>query len=254
MVATGLTWRTEVCQQVFEEAAVDLGRGLRAWSDSRSGERQGKRVGFPKFKKKIGASAQSFRLRNKHRNGGPPAIRVGDNNRPRSITLPGIGQIAVHDDTRRLRRMLANGRATILFATITRHAGRWWVSLDVEAADVHPARQHPARSHHDTDGWIGIDRGLSTFLVASSAAGDEVARIPDARWSRPTTGLSLKTLTWPECWPTPAWPRPSPMPPGPSSLDYWATSRHGAAANSCLRIGGIPPADSAHNAAPSIAI
>jgi len=34
---SGLAWRREVCQQVFEEAAVDLGRGLKAFSDSRSG-------------------------------------------------------------------------------------------------------------------------------------------------------------------------------------------------------------------------
>jgi putative transposase len=51
-VVTGLPWRTEVCQQVFEEAAVDCGRALAAWSDSRSGKRKGKQVGFPRFKRK----------------------------------------------------------------------------------------------------------------------------------------------------------------------------------------------------------
>ena len=143
-VVTGLAWRAEMCQQVFEEAAADLGKGLKAWSDSRCGKRKGKRVGFPRFKKKIGA-AQSFRLRNKHRTNKPSAIRVGDDNRPRSITLPGIGQIGVHDDTRRLRRMLTKNRAKILFVTVTQHAGRWWVSLNVEADDLHPAQQHPLR-------------------------------------------------------------------------------------------------------------
>lgn len=81
VVATGLAWRTQVCQQVFEEAAVDLGKALKAWSDSRSGKRKGKRVGFPQFKKKTRAVV-SFRLRNKHPKGRPPAIRVGDANRP----------------------------------------------------------------------------------------------------------------------------------------------------------------------------
>jgi putative transposase len=179
VVVTGLAWRTEVCQQVFEEAAVDLGKGLKAWSDSRSGNRKGKRVGFPRFKKKTGA-VPSFRLRNKHPNGRPAAIRVGDNNRPRSVTLPGIGPIAVHDDTRRLRRMLANDRAKILFATITHHAGRWWLSLNLEATDLHPAHQHPARADGDQGGWVGVDRGLSAFVVAATANGDEVARIHDA--------------------------------------------------------------------------
>ena len=47
VVVTGLPWRSYVCQQVFEEAAVDCGRALATWADSRSGKRKGKRVGFP---------------------------------------------------------------------------------------------------------------------------------------------------------------------------------------------------------------
>ena len=176
---TGLEWRDQVCQQVFEEAAVDLGKGLKAWSDSRSGKRKGNRVGFPRFKKKAG-DVPSFRLRNKQPKGRPPAIRVGEHNRPRLVTLPGIGQIRVHDDTRRLRRMLTNSRAKICFATISHHGGRWWVALNVEAADVHPAHQHPPRPNTDRDGWVGVDRGLSAFVVAVTADGNEVARISDA--------------------------------------------------------------------------
>jgi putative transposase len=177
-VVTGLPWRREVRQQVFEEAAVDLSNGLKSWSDSRSGKRKGKRVGFPRFKKKTGGIA-SFRLRNNHPKGKPPAIRVGDNDRPRSVTLPGIGLIGVHDDTRRLRRMLAKGRAKILFATISHHGGRWWISVNVDAADLHPDHHHSTRLDGD-GGWVGVDRGLSAFLVAATADGTKVARISDA--------------------------------------------------------------------------
>ncbi len=176
---TGLAWRTEVCQQVFEEAAVDLGKGLKAWSDSRSGRHRGRRVGFPRFKKKA-TSVTSFRLRNKHSKGRRAAIRVGDGDRPRSVTMPGIGQIAVHDDTRRLRRMLSRDRATILFATVTEHAGRWWVALTVQAADLHPARHHQPRDAADSTGWVGVDRGLAAFIVAATTDGVEVSRITDA--------------------------------------------------------------------------
>ncbi|MEZ0364292.1 RNA-guided endonuclease InsQ/TnpB family protein [Mycobacterium sp. pUA109] len=178
-IVTGLSWRTEVCQQVFEEAAVDLGNGLKAWSASRCGKRRGKRVGFPKFKKKAN-TRPSFRLRNKHRKDGRAAIRIGDGRRPRSVTLPGIGHVGVFDDTRRLRRMLAKDRAAVLFATISHHAGRWWVSLNVQAADLHPAAQHSARDPGDASGWVGVDRGLSAFAVAADAAGHEVARITGA--------------------------------------------------------------------------
>ncbi len=179
IVVTGLPWRRSVFQQVFEEAAVDCGRALAAWSDSRSGKRRGRRIGFPRFKKKIKAMP-SFRLRNTHRKGRAPAIRVGDKDQARSVTLPGIGQITVRDDTRRLRRMLTKGRAKILCATITHHGGRWWVSLNVEAADLHPSRQHASREIADDSGWVGVDRGLSAFMVAATADGAEVARIKDA--------------------------------------------------------------------------
>ena len=49
-------------QQVFEEAAVDLGNGLKSCR-SRVGKRKGKRVGFPRFKKKA-VEGGVFRLRN----------------------------------------------------------------------------------------------------------------------------------------------------------------------------------------------
>src|SRR5690606_41568231 len=58
----GLVWRAEVCQQVFEEAAVALGRALEGFSAGRKRERQGKPPRFPKFKRKATAR-QSFRLR-----------------------------------------------------------------------------------------------------------------------------------------------------------------------------------------------
>ncbi|MFZ0905705.1 MAG: RNA-guided endonuclease TnpB family protein [Mycobacterium sp.] len=142
----------------------------------RQAQRPARRV--PRFKKKT-AAVPSFRLRNRHPRGGRPAIRVGDNGRSRSITLPGIGQIAVHDDTRRLRRMLAKGRAKILFATVSHHADRWWVSINVEAADLHVAHRHVPRGEARHSDWVGIDRGLSAFLVAATSDGTEVARICD---------------------------------------------------------------------------
>ncbi|CAN5501276.1 IS607 family element RNA-guided endonuclease TnpB [soil metagenome] len=175
---TGLAWRHEVCQQVFEEAAVDLSRGLAAWSSSRSGLRKGKRVGFPRFKKKS-ATMPSFRVRNKHRAGRKSAIRVGDNKRHRTVTLPGIGQIRVHDNTRRLRRMISSGGAKILSANVSHVAGRWWVSLTVEARDLHLAQRHPVRDVSDSTGWVGVDRGLTNYLVAATSEGEEVSRVDD---------------------------------------------------------------------------
>ncbi|MEU1431149.1 hypothetical protein ABZ412_29185 [Nocardia sp. NPDC005746] len=68
---------------MFEEAAVDCGR---AFADSRSGKRKGRKAGFPQFKRK-NSTTPTFRLRNKVSKAGRPVIRLGDNGIPRSVNL-----------------------------------------------------------------------------------------------------------------------------------------------------------------------
>jgi putative transposase len=93
------------------------------------------------------------------------------------VSLPGIGVIRVHDDTRPLRRLIAKSRGTILYASVSHRGGRWWLSLNVEATDIHVRHQHPVRDAADGNGWIGIDRGLTAFLVAAALDGTEVMRV-----------------------------------------------------------------------------
>ena len=183
---TGLGWRSEVCAQVFEEAAVDLGRALAAYAEAKGGRRKG-RVGFPRRKRK-GRCRDSFRLRNKTN-----SIRVGDGH-PRSVTLPRIGTVRLHDDTRRLRRLIRpvahldpdtgqqvlTPRGKVLFVTVSRHGTRWYVSLNVQAPDLHQQRRHSRRPDDDHGAWVGLDRGLTAFLVAATAD-----RIEVGRWQAP---------------------------------------------------------------------
>jgi putative transposase len=182
MRVTGLAWRHEVAAQVFEEAAVDLGRALAAYAATRDGSRRG-RIGFPRRKRK-GRCRDSFRLRNRA-NG----VRIGGSH-PRSVTLPRIGTVRVHDDTRRLRRLLGRSathdadtgqrsvvpRARILFATVSRHGSRWYVSLTVHAPPFHADRRHQPRCDRDHGGWVGLDRGLVAFAVAATSDGAEIGR------------------------------------------------------------------------------
>jgi putative transposase len=184
---TGLWWRREVCAQVFEEAAVDLGYALAAYSQAKNGSRKG-RVGFPRRKRK-GRCRDSFRLRNKKTASNRCLIQVGEGH-SRSVTLPVIGQICVHDDTRRLRRLLrpvdhtdpnsgqsvVAPRAKVVCATVSRHGDRWYVSLNVHAPDLHQRRRHPPRPAGDGGGFVGVDRGLVAFAVAATVDGVEVAR------------------------------------------------------------------------------
>jgi putative transposase len=155
---TGLAWRHTVCAQVFEEAAVDLGHALSAYSNGKQGTHSGRRVGFPGRKRK-GRCRDSFRLRNKQQ-GETDLLRVGEGH-PRSVTLPKIGMVKVHDDTRSIRRLLRRksdddltARVKILFATIVRRGSRWYVALNVRAHAFHAARQHGPRPEHGAVGSL----------------------------------------------------------------------------------------------------
>ena len=172
----GLVWRTEVCQQVFEEGAVDLGAALAAFSASRKGARRGKAARFPKFKKKATDRA-SFRMRNKGV-GNKGAIRLGVGT-TRSVRLPKLGEIVVRECTRRLRRMIRSGRAKVSFATVSlRSDGRWHVALNVAAEELHAARRHATPESLPT---VGIDRGLTTFAVVAGEDGRDIERIESPR-------------------------------------------------------------------------
>ena len=96
----------------------------------------GKRVGFPKFKKK--GIHDSFTLTG--------SIHVFDS----SIQLPRLGKIRTKEDTAKF-----DGR--ILSATVSREADRWFVSLTVEQERVIPPRT-------DSD-VVGIDLGINSFAV-----------------------------------------------------------------------------------------
>ena len=106
------------------------------------------------------------------------------------MTLPTIGAIRVHDNTRGLRRLLrpiahldpntgqpvVAPRGKVLFATVSRHGSRWYVSLNVRAPDLHATRRHPPRPADDDAGFVGVDRGLAAFAVAATSDGTEVGR------------------------------------------------------------------------------
>jgi putative transposase len=170
----GLAWRNEVSQQVFEEAVVDLGRALAGFSDGRKGARAGRPPRFPRFKRKATAR-RSFRMRNKK-----SEVRIGGDS-VRHIRLPKLGPIEVRECTRKLRRMIRKGRAKILFATISnRSDGRWHITLNLEATELHPDLRHQEPTLEIT-AKVGIDRGLKTFAVVASDAGDEIARIESPR-------------------------------------------------------------------------
>jgi putative transposase len=129
-------WLYEVSKCVPQQALRDLDR---AFANFWQGRRDGRPVGYPRFKKR-GRCPDRFRLTG--------SIHV----RPDGIVLPRLGLIATKEATGKFR-----GR--ILSATCKREADRWYCALTVQAQRPDPA---PVAGP-----IVGIDLGLTTLAVCS---------------------------------------------------------------------------------------
>ena len=148
-----LAWWGENSKCAYQEAFRDLDRALRDFIKAKKGLRKGRRLGFPRFKKR-GKCRDAFRF-------GGGAMRCAG----RTVTLPRIGTICTHEPTRKLGRRLENGTARILSATVTRTAQRWFVSFTVEVDRVMPER------HAAPGSAIGVDLGVKTLLTGVDDTG-----------------------------------------------------------------------------------
>ena len=151
-----LGWWGENSKCACQEAFRDLDRALRDFTASKKGTRKGRRLGFPRFKKR-GKCRDSFRY-------GAGVMRCAG----RAVTLPRLGTLRAHESTRKLARKLENGTARILSATVTRTAQRWFVSFAVEVDRAVPERRSRPGSA------IGIDLGIKTLLTGVDDQGRTV--------------------------------------------------------------------------------
>jgi putative transposase len=136
---TELSWMYEVSKCCPQEALRDLQRAFEHFFQR---VKEGSKPGFPRFKsKKQGAG--SFRLTG--------SIRVEE----RRIKLPRLGWLRLKE-----RGYLPAG-ASVLSATVSERAGRWFISVLVEE-EIAPAAHY--------GGAVGIDVGVESLAVLSDAA------------------------------------------------------------------------------------
>jgi putative transposase len=134
--ATEFPWMYELSKCAPQEALRDLDRAFRHfWR----GRKEGREVGFPKFKKK--GEHDSFHLTG--------AIQV----KPNKVQLPRLGRLRTKEST-------AKFVGRILSATVSREADRWFVSLSVIAIRPDPL---PVAGQ-----VVGVDVGLNYFAALSN--------------------------------------------------------------------------------------
>jgi len=166
-----LAWWSQNSKCAYQEAFRNLDRALADFIKSKKGERKGKRLGFPRFKKR-GKCRDSFRF-------STGAIRCDRT----TVTLPRLGTIRTHESTRKLARRLESGTARILSATVSRTAQRWHVSFTVEAERDVP------QQHAWPGSVVGLDLGVKTLLIGADHTG-KIISVPGPKALR----LSLRKL------------------------------------------------------------
>jgi len=194
-------WWRQYSKEAANTGLDALARGLTNWSQSRSGRRSGRPVGFPRFKARRRATA-SVRF-------STGTIRIEPERR--HVVLPRLGRMRLHESARKLARRLEAGTARILSTTVRCEAGRWFVSFTCE---VKRAERTPARPA----AVVGVDVGVTHLAVLSTgevvdnprhlaAAGRRLRRLarrlsrrqgpdrrtrraPSRRWDRARAGLT----------------------------------------------------------------
>jgi putative transposase len=150
---------SKLSSRVPKEACRVRAAGIKNYFQSRNGKRKGARLGWPKW-----------RSRKKH---GSRFRYDADRAKPldsRTVKLPAVGNVAVREDMSWLTDRMATGKARILGVTVREHAGRWWISFQVEVDRTSINKRHQAGPDAPA---CGIDLGLNTFAVIKNSDGSK---------------------------------------------------------------------------------
>jgi putative transposase len=161
---TGSVWWPSVSKEVFADGIRGAVDGYWRWQGSRSGRIAGRSVSFPRFKKR-GRDRDRFTFTT-------GAMRFEPDRR--HITLPMIGGVRTHENTRRIERLCAAGRAKVLAITISKRGDRLIAAVRVAVSrPQQPGVQRP-------DSLVGVDVGVRRLVtVANEVAVLRVVENPE---------------------------------------------------------------------------
>ena len=156
---TGEVWWPEVSKEVFADGVRGASDAYWRWQKSRAGKIKGRRVGFPRFKKR-GKDRDRFSF-------STGTMRLEPDRR--HLTLPVLGTLRTQENTRRLERLIATNRAKILGVTVSRQGERIIAALRVSVARPQQAGVTQPES------VVGIDVGvrrLATVATTTEVIGE----------------------------------------------------------------------------------
>jgi putative transposase len=155
---SGERWWPEVSKEAFSNGVKDAVDAYWRWQQSRAGRIAGRRVGFPRFKKR-GRDRDRYTITT-------GSFGLVDRSH---IKIPKVGVVRLHENARRLDRLIGLGRARVLAMTVRRSGDRILVALRV--AVVRPQRHHKPAQPAST---VGIDVGVRRLATVANADGEIV--------------------------------------------------------------------------------
>jgi putative transposase len=164
-VETGSPWWSECSKEAYADGITGAADAYWKWQTSRAGKRAGRRVGFPRFKRK-GRDADRVCFTT-------GAMRVEPDRR--HVTLPVIGSVRTHENTRRVERLIRAGRARVLAISVRRNGTR----LDASVRVLVQRPQQPKVA--DPGSRVGVDVGVRRLATVATAAGTVIERVANPR-------------------------------------------------------------------------
>jgi putative transposase len=162
---TGQVWWRECSKEAYADGIDGAVDAYWNWQNSRSGQRDGKPMGFPRFKKKgRDRDRVSFTT---------GAMRVEPDRR--HLTLPVIGTVRTHENTRRIERLIAKGRARVLAITV----GRNGTHLDASVRVLVQRPQQPKVAYPGSR--VGVDVGVRRLATVANEDGTVLEQVPNPR-------------------------------------------------------------------------
>ena len=162
---TGAVWWPECSKEAYADGIAGAVDAYWNWQRSRSGKRAGRRVGFPRFKRR-GRDADRVCFTT-------GALRVEPDRR--HLTLPVIGCVRTHENTRRIERLIGAGRARVLAISVRRNGTRLDASVRVLVRRPQQPRVALPVSR------VGVDVGVRRLATVATADGIVVERVENPR-------------------------------------------------------------------------
>jgi putative transposase len=162
---TGRVWWPECSKEAYADGIAGAVDAYWNWQSSRAGKRAGKRVGFPRFKRK-GRDADRVCFTT-------GAMRVEPDRR--HLTMPVIGCVRTHENTRRIERLIRSGRARVLAISVRRNGTR----LDASVRVLVQRPQQPKVAHPQSR--VGVDVGVRRLATVADADGVVIEQVPNPR-------------------------------------------------------------------------